>query len=666
MRKKAENVTDLPQMTFENLSIDDALDREWLVTNGLGGFSSSTLTQVNTRRYHGWFVPCLPSPYGRAVMIPRVAVSVSRDGKSQRLDSEERAQGGLLASNVLQRFTLDGLIPVWEYNVLGCTLRQRIVMVYGQNTLFVTWELVEGPAVALNLQPFSAFRLLDRPMLGETPDPIIHFQGDHIEVTAAPDTPPVRMRIYSSCVSPFVAKLETSAELLYRTEKGRGLDYLEKQKSPGSFTCKLDPGTCLSFGATTESLEMLERDPKDAFENERQRQQRLIERAPAKSRIGTAARLVLAADQFIVRPQTRPSDAALALSIGEDARSVIAGYPWFTDWGRDTMISLEGLTISTGRLNEAAAILRTFSHYVRDGLLPNLFPEGGREGLYHTADATLWFFHAIHRYYRTTGDQALLRDLFPKLQDIMQHHIQGTRFGIGVDENDGLLKQGAEGYQLTWMDALVDGWVVTPRRGKAVEINALWFNALSLMATWAKALDGDPSTYMALAEKAQASFNARFWNPETACLYDVLDANDASIRPNQIFSISLDFPVLDRSKWDSVLSVVERDLLTPVGLRSLSPDNPGYKATYDGDLRARDAAYHQGTVWAWLIGHFVDARRKVRGTEDGDTLKGLEKHLREAGVGQASEIFDATSPYTPRGCYAQAWSTAELQRVWRP
>ncbi|HEY0252044.1 MAG TPA: amylo-alpha-1,6-glucosidase, partial [Kofleriaceae bacterium] len=308
----------------------------------------------------------------------------------------------------------------------------------------------------------------------------------------------------------------------------------------------------------------------------------------------------------------------------------------------------------------AGAILRTFAQHVHDGLVPNMFPEGANQGLYHTADATLWFFHAIDRYLRASNDDATLQQLLPVLRTIIDKHIAGTDFGIGVD-TDGLLREGAPGYQLTWMDAKCDGWVVTPRRGKPVEINALWFNALVLMSQWT----GD-AKLSALAEQCKASFQTRFWNPETNHLFDVVDGehgDDPACRPNQLFAISLPNPVLDPSKWAAVLAAVERQLLTPVGLRSLAPDDPDFKPTYDGDLRARDAAYHQGTVWSWLIGAYVDACLRVRPDRSPRAaLDGLVAHLGEACIGSVSEIFDAIHPFTPRGCIAQAWGVAELLR----
>jgi len=339
------------------------------------------------------------------------------------------------------------------------------------------------------------------------------------------------------------------------------------------------------------------------------------------------------------------------------------------------MISLEGLTLVTGRQVEAGYILRTFAHYVRDGLIPNMFPERENEGLYHTADATLWFFHALDRYLAYSGDRVTLGVLYPTLKKIIECHVHGTRFGIHVDQRDGLLAEGAEGFQLTWMDAKVDDWVVTPRRGKPVEINALWFNALKLMEQWAvEQGDRVATDYGGWAERAYRSFNDRFWYEAGGYLYDVVDteeggpgSNDAKCRPNQVLAVALKHPVLARQRWEAVVRTVGDKLLTPVGLRSLAPGDADFKARYFGDLRARDAAYHQGTVWAWLVGPFVDAWLKVYPEDVAGARKAVEgfvRHLDDACIGSISEVFDAEAPYTPRGCIAQAWSVAEVLRVW--
>jgi predicted glycogen debranching enzyme len=397
-----------------------------------------------------------------------------------------------------------------------------------------------------------------------------------------------------------------------------------------------------------------------------------VARAHASLRLGAGAELVLAADQFVITPAGRLADAARAKAGGDEIRTVIAGYHWFTDWGRDTMISLEGLTLSVGRFEEAAYILRTFSYYVRDGLIPNMFPEGNNAGLYHTADATLWYFHAIDRYLEITEDTGLVRHLLPTLRGIVRQHLEGTSFGIAVDPEDGLLRQGQQGYQLTWMDAKVGDYVVTPRRGKAVEICALWYNALCLLAQWERDLGNASAAvdWQKHADAARTSFNRRFWYEEGHHLRDVVDGeggDNNALRPNQLIAISLKHAVLDPTRWKSVVDVVEETLVTPVGLRSLAPSHPDYRAKYFGDLRARDMAYHQGTVWTWLIGPFVDAWLKVYPEERLHAqrfLRGFVPHLAEAGVGTISEIFDASPPFVPRGCVAQAWSVAEVIRLW--
>jgi predicted glycogen debranching enzyme len=401
------------------------------------------------------------------------------------------------------------------------------------------------------------------------------------------------------------------------------------------------------------------------------RRERLVKIAHPALQTSIGPELVLAADQFIIHPAGRLEDAALAHATGDEERTIIAGYHWFTDWGRDTMISLEGLTLATGRVEEAGYILRTFAKYLKDGLIPNMFPEGKGEGLYHTADATLWFFHATKRYVESSGDRDTLQRMLPAFEQIIDLHQRGTRFGIRIDPTDGLLVQGALGYQLTWMDAKVGDLVVTPRRGKAVEINALWYNALRLMEEWMneRGAEERAKRYRVAADRVRESFNTRFWNERNGALFDVVDGengNDDAIRPNQLFAISLPHPVLDPQRWKSVLDVVHDQLLTPYGLRSLSPHHPDYQPQYFGDLRARDLAYHQGTVWPWLIGPFVDAWRRVypaRIEELRPCALSLGQHLASSCIGTISEIFDAEPPYTPRGCCGQAWSVAEILRL---
>jgi predicted glycogen debranching enzyme len=435
----------------------------------------------------------------------------------------------------------------------------------------------------------------------------------------------------------------------------------------------LEAGNDVTLVASMESWGVIHAlKPIEAFKAEIARRSRIIAGAFPEKRSQVGAELALAADQFVISPITRIMDAALARAAGSEPRSIVAGYHWFTDWGRDTMISLEGLTLATGRFTEAAYILRTFAQYVREGLIPNLFPEGETKGLYHTADATLWFFHAIDRYIQISGDRAILSVLLPVCREIVERHIGGTRFGIGLDPEDGLLRQGEDGYALTWMDAKAGDWVVTPRRGKAVEINALWYNALRLYAAWLREEhEEEPAERISsLADKARDTFNGRFWYEAGGYLYDIVDGengDDPALRPNQLFAVSLAHPVLDPARWKSVLKTVEERLLTPFGLRTLGRDHPDYKLEYAGDLLSRDAAYHQGTVWPWLIGPFIDARLKAYPEDRDGTrryLLGLLTHLDDACIGTIGEVFDAEPPFRPEGCISQAWSVAEVLRCW--
>jgi predicted glycogen debranching enzyme len=651
------------------------MGREWLVTNGLGGYASGTLAGACTRRYHSLLISALPAPLGRMVMFNHLSEELRlEDRSSVRLDSLELVGSTFEATaGTLTEFRLETGLPVWRYEVGPIQLEKRVILPHLQNSVYVSYRLLAAPAgVRLRLRPSFHFRPHEAPVSSDEPPQYAVAavrQGFEIRSDAAP---PLRM----CCVAQRSSLVLDGGQIRnvhYRLEEARGYESRGCLWSPGYFRVDLVAGGEATLIASTEEWDLVKDvDPNAVRATELQRRERLLAQAAPNARLGVAADLVLAADQFIIRPMTRVADAALARAAGDEAHTVIAGYHWFTDWGRDTMISLEGLTLVTGRHNEAGNLLRTFGRYVRDGLIPNMFPEGQREGLYHTADATLWFFHALGRYVQATGDRETLQHLLPTLRDIIEHHVAGTRFGIHVDPADGLLSQGEEGYQLTWMDAKVGDWVVTPRRGKAVEINALWYNALKLLERWNHEFgdDAGAATLSGRAAQTRASFNRRFWYSEGGHLYDVVDGeqgDDPAFRPNQVFAISLEHPVLDPERWEAVLEQVASRLLTPFGLRSLAPGHPDYKATYDGNLRVRDAAYHQGTIWAWLIGPFVDAWLRVH-PHDHDKVHGLlagfGPHLGEACVGSISEIFDAEAPYYPRGCVAQAWSVAEVLRSW--
>ena len=647
--------------------------KEWLVTNGFGGYASGTIAGALTRRYHGLLIAALPTPYGRTVMFNYVWERLRwPDGRTASIPTITESSSGkeFDATASLVDFRLESGLPVWTYDVQGVRLEKRVLMPHLQNTTHVTYRLISGDPVRLELRPFFAIRLHEAPVSHPVAAPYaVHAYGDRFEILPGADLPAIRLFVYGQ-EKAFTIIPESITGVSYALEQNRGYDSCGDLWTPGYFRLTLAPGASGTLVASTESWETISAlSPSDLPDAEERRRSRLIANAGLPDAV--AQELVLAADQFVITPAGRVEETARARAAGDEVRTVIAGYHWFTDWGRDTMISLEGLTLCTRREREAGYILRTFGHYVKDGLIPNMFPEGTKEGLYHTADATLWFFHAIHRYVAQTNDRSTLRQLLPTLKSIVDYHVRGTRFGIGVDAKDGLLTQGQEGYQLTWMDAKVDGWVVTPRRGKAVEINALWYNALRLLSDWLHE-EGDPTAPQVhdQAERARDSFNARFWYADGGYLYDVIDGeqgDDASCRPNQIFAIALDHPVLDRARWQPVFDVVTERLLTPLGLRSLAPGSRDYKPQYYGDLRSRDAAYHQGTVWAWLIGPYVDAWLKLKpGDVEGARrcLTGFLGHLDDAGIGTISEIFDAEEPFTPRGCIAQAWSVAEVLRAW--
>jgi predicted glycogen debranching enzyme len=660
----------------ESDRLERLVSREWLVTNGLGGYASGTIPGIATRRYHGLLVAALPNPLGRHVMLNHLTEDLRLpSGDAIRLSGQELAGDGLNvpAASMLAEFRLEAGLPVWSFAVAEGVLERRILMPHRQNTVHVSYELRGGAPLSLELRPALHFRAYEAPVNLPLPGSYrLTMSEGHYQATASPALPPLRFQLHGAPAA-FTAEEELLSELLYRLEASRGYEREGALWSPGCFRVELAPGQRVTLVASAEPLEVMTAlSPEQALQAERERRRRLLARAPAHLRRGAAAELVLAADQFVIVPAGRPADAARARAVGDEIRTIIAGYHWFTDWGRDTMIALEGLTLVTGRHIEAASILRTFAHYVRDGLIPNMFPDGSDEGLYHTADASLWFFHAVDRYLAMAADEATLPILLPVLLDILDRHRAGTRFGIGMDPADGLLTQGAEGYQLTWMDAKVDGWVVTPRRGKAVEINALWYNALRLAADWVGAERGEQEArpLRALAAQVRESFNRRFWYEAGGHLYDVVDgpAGDSiDFRPNQLLALSLRHPVLEERRWKPVVDAVEARLLTPMGLRSLAPGSAEYKRQYFGDVRTRDAAYHQGTVWGWLIGPWVDAWLRVypgRAHEARRFLEGLVAHLDDFGVGSVAEIFDAEAPFTPRGCVAQAWSVAELLRGW--
>ena len=626
--------------------------REWLETNGIGGFASSTVIGMNTRRYHGLLVAATRPPVGRMVLLSKLEETLVI-GETRVELSANQYPGAVYPNGYqhLSEFRLDPY-PIFTYEVDGAKIEKSLFMVAGENTVVVRYRLLSGATdrVALELRPLIAFRdyhstTHENPVL----DPLVTVAAGSAMLRPYAGLPPLWVA-HNGRVEPsgyWYRNFE------YEVERERGLDFVEDLFNPMVISFDLDEENDAVVIASTAQREVSQA---DGYELAERRRRAALADSCANE---VLQQLSAAADQFIV-------------ARGEQ-KTIIAGYHWFADWGRDTMIALPGLTLATGRPEIARSILLEFARHVNQGMLPNRFPDEGEEPEYNTVDATLWFFEAIRKYVEYTGDFELVRtELFPVLSSIMQWHFQGTRHGIRVDD-DGLLACGVPGVQLTWMDAKIGDWVVTPRHGKPVEIQALWHNALKVMEAFAREL-GDNRTadgYAQAAALAERSFNQKFWNEAGGYLYDVVngDERDASIRPNQIFAISLPHALLSRERAASVVAVVERELLTPYGLRTLASSDPRYRPTYGGDVRSRDSAYHQGTVWPWLLGPFITAYLKVHGRTRDSLLKAriwvenFDAHLRDAGLGQISEVFSAEPPYAPGGCIAQAWSIAELLRA---
>ena len=519
-----------------HMSRELLLTREWIVTNGLGGYASGTVSGAVTRRYHGLLIAALPAPLGRVVMWSHVSEFLRfSDDDVVSLGAEERAGGqlDLKSADYLTEFRLEDGLPVWTYHVRNVVVEKRVLLPHLQNTVHVSYQVISaGKPPRLELRPAFHFRHHEAPVDSDlgAPYKLTAIDGRYEIAAGRRKLPPLRMRLQGR-ESAFTIASAKVPQVVYRIEQQRGYAYEGELWSPGFFRVDLTGQSTATLIGSTEPWDIVDvLKPEDVLAAERERRARLLHDAIPKARHDFPAELIFAADQFVITPAGRFEEAARAHAAGDEVRTVIAGYHWFTDWGRDTMISLEGLTLIAGRWLEAGYILRTFAHYVRDGLIPNMFPDGAKEGVYHTADATLWFFHALGRYLDRTKDRNTLKFLLPTLIDIAEHHLRGTRFNIHVDPNDGLLVQGQEGYQLTWMDAKMDDWVVTPRRGKAVEINALWYNALCLLANWLRETGDEVSAqrFDEDAERARISFNNRFWFAEGNHLYDVVDVDGGS------------------------------------------------------------------------------------------------------------------------------------------
>ncbi len=656
---------------------DFSSHREWLITNGVGGFASSTLSGSNTRRYHALLVASLKPPLERVTFLSKLEETVMTGGRAYELSSNQYPgaiypQGHLL----LDHFT-DTPTPQFTYRLGTDILIQKTIwMEYGGNTVYVKYTLLQSNSpIQLKLAPLICNKNYHQEMRRDTAPAFHLFPYDfglNVQFNETQD------RLHLSAREMRCEPVDYwHMNIEHMRERERGMDFIEDLYCPAHFVCDMDEHEEITFVASTDDEWS---DPSVSYLQILSRQRALLEHSsicdPFRSK------LILASDSFLMDRETQVKS-----SLRLERSTILAGYHWFSDWSRDTMISLPGICMCTGREHIARDIILSYANYLDEGMLPNRFPDSGTGAEYNNVDGTLWYFQAIwtylhgydalcHNYFEIITrppnhldreKMEALRAIIPILTNIIDWHVQGTRYGIHMDPSDHLLWAGNPGTQLTWMDAKIGDNAFTPRIGKPVEVNALWCNALHITAKLLKICGMDGKAYEEMARQAEHSFSLSYARPDHLGLYDVIgkDFTDASIRPNQIFAVSLPFSPLVRSQWNDILLTVRDHLLTPVGLRTLSPQDPSYKGHYSGNAWERDGAYHQGTVWPWLLGHYVLIHYRVHSdiSEAKSLLVGLERHLEEAGIGSISEIFDGHSPHSPQGAIAQAWSVAEILRA---
>lgn len=634
--------------------LHQSADLEWLETNGLGGWAMGTVSGVQTRRYHSLLCAALTPPVGRFVLLSKLADSISTHEGVFELDSNN-FNGAISPTGYkfIEKYEQE-LHPTFTFKCGETTLKKSILMVYGENSTIVRYELDANAKdeITFKLKPFVAFR--DYHWHSKANSDIkwsYNFNDGILKLAPYANMPDLFISIPESS---FHYSPDWYYNFLHKIELDRGQDFMEDLFVYGEFTVKLKPGQPLDILISIEDTKG--RNASKLFEEQLKRKKKLLAHLDKNDEFGKT--LTLAADTFIVER-------------AKNLKTIIAGYPWFSDWGRDTMIALPGLCLTTKRFDDAKKILLAFAKATDKGMIPNRFPDEGEHPEYNTVDATLWYFHAINEYKLATNDNDfVLKELYPVLKDIIDWHIKGTRYGIKVD-TDGLLLAGEAGTQLTWMDAKVDDWVVTPRQGKAVEINALWYNALCIMSAFSTDLADKKATdlYAKMATKAKKSFNEIFIN-ERGSLFDVIDntLKDNAIRPNMAIAVSLPHSMLDKKTAKNVLDEVGNHLLTNRGLRSISAEDTQYVPFYVGAQLQRDGSYHQGTVWSWPVGAYLQGLLNIDGEKAKPKIKKIlqsfESHLLEAGIGNVSEIFDGNAPHLPKGCMAQAWGVAEWLRIW--
>lgn len=638
--------------------------REWIVTNGLGGFASGTVAGTLTRRYHGLLFAARTPPVGRTLLCPKIDVDLEYDGATYALANDRWASGALAPAGAVHLigFRLDGAMPVWTYACGDAVLERRIWMEHDTNRTYVAHRVVRArKPLRIMAHAFANHRDLHGTTHAGDWRMRVETTADGITVTPFAGAAVLRLR---SDRGTFCAEHSWYRDFAYACERERGLDDREDHLRVATFDAIVAAGEWFTIAIADHALPPI--DAADALARAANRTQMLAgawraeHGAAAEEAPPWVAPLVLAADQFVVR-RPLPDDP--------EALSLIAGYPWFGDWGRDTAIALPGIALATGRPAIARTILHTFGRFVDGGMLPNFFPDGGEAAEYNTVDAALWYVEALRRCVLACGDAATLTSLFPVVRSIVAHYTAGTRYGIAVDPRDGLLRAGERGVQLTWMDAKVGEWVVTPRIGKPVEVNALWINALRACAYFAQLLGEDPMPFAEAATQAEASFE-RFWDEERGWCRDVIDGpggDDPALRPNQLFAVALPIDVLDARRRRAIVDACAAHLWTPEGLRSLDPRDPAYQGRYGGDQRARDGAYHQGTVWRWLAGPFAIAHLRAYGDPAAaEALLAIAAEGLTAGaIGTLGEIADGDPPFAARGAIAQAWSVAALLDAWQ-
>ena len=655
----------------QNLSLAES--QEWLVTNGIGGYASGTITGLLTRRYHGLLIASLKPPVQRTLLVTKLDETAIYFNKEYPLYTNRWISGIVEPKGYqyLNQFHLEGTTPLWTYTFADVLLEKRVWMQQKENTTYVKYSLIQSSyPVTLSVKALINYR--DHHHNTKNPNWQMQLEKIPQGVRAIAFDGATPFYLFSNKGN-YTLNHDWYLGFQLAREKERGFDDCEDHLHGITFDVTLQPWE--DFTIVISTLPHPQLDDKIALTQQRDYEKNILTQWRVNTRFKNklipewVEHLVLIANQFIVDRAT---------SLNPEGKSIIAGYHWFNDWGRDTMISLPGLTLATGKHAIAHSILSNYSHYLDQGMLPNVFPDVGETPQYNTVDATLWYFQAIYAYYQVTKDRQFLQEIYPKLVEIIHWHCQGTRYQIKLDPKDGLIYAGENGSQLTWMDAKIGDLVITPRIGKPIEINALWYNALVIISAIGQHLDIPNQEYQEMAKQTAKGFN-RYWDEKLGYCYDVIDTpqgNDSSLRPNQLFAIALPNPkLLEKLRLPSLLTPTQEKkimeiskqlLLTPYGLRSLAPTEPKYEGYYQGNPLERDSVYHQGTVWGWLIGVYLESHLKVyqKPQEVMKILETMSSHLKDTGIGNMSEIFDGNFPHFARGAIGQAWTVAEVLRIW--